>query len=98
VEDAVDIAGGTERIEWAERMVEEVLPLVPYRQLIFTIPVALSNDRKSRPRPCWAQNDNDSSPFSRAKKGCGKLSSFANTSPERPTASPQPNTTNRNPW
>lgn len=26
---------------WAERLVEEVLPLVPYRQLVFTIPRAL---------------------------------------------------------
>ena len=33
--------GQRRAIEWAERMVEEVLPLVPYRQLVFTIPVAL---------------------------------------------------------
>jgi hypothetical protein len=30
--------GQRRAIEWAERMVEEVLPRVPYRQLIFTIP------------------------------------------------------------
>ncbi|MBI4583966.1 MAG: transposase zinc-binding domain-containing protein [Planctomycetes bacterium] len=33
--------GQRRAIEWAERMVEEVLPLVPYRQLVFTIPIAL---------------------------------------------------------
>jgi hypothetical protein len=33
--------GQRRAIEWAERMVEFVLPLVPYRQLVFTIPVAL---------------------------------------------------------
>ena len=33
--------GQRRSIEWAERMVEEVLPLVPYRQLVFTIPVTL---------------------------------------------------------
>jgi len=33
--------GQRRAIEWAERMVEEVLPLVPYRQLVFTIPVSL---------------------------------------------------------
>jgi hypothetical protein len=33
--------GQRRAIEWAERMVEEVLPLVPFRQLVFTIPVAL---------------------------------------------------------
>jgi hypothetical protein len=33
--------GQRRAIEWAGRMVEEVLPLVPYRQLVFTIPVAL---------------------------------------------------------
>jgi len=27
--------------QWAERMVEEVLPFAPYRQLVFTIPLAL---------------------------------------------------------
>ncbi len=30
--------GQRRAIEWAERMVEEVLPVVPYRQLVFTIP------------------------------------------------------------
>ena len=30
--------GQRRAIEWAERMVEEVLPRVPYRQLVFTIP------------------------------------------------------------
>jgi hypothetical protein len=33
--------GQRRAIEWAERMVEFVLPLVPYRQLVFTIPIAL---------------------------------------------------------
>jgi hypothetical protein len=33
--------GQRRAIEWAARMVEEVLPLVPYRQLVFTIPIAL---------------------------------------------------------
>ena len=33
--------GQRRAIEWAERMVEEVLPVVPYRQLVFTIPIAL---------------------------------------------------------
>ena len=33
--------GQRRAIEWAERMVEEVLPLVPYRQLAATIPIAL---------------------------------------------------------
>ena len=28
-------------LQWAERMVQEVLPVVPYRQLVFTIPIAL---------------------------------------------------------
>ena len=28
-------------LQWAQRMVEEVLPVVPYRQLVFTIPIAL---------------------------------------------------------
>ncbi len=30
--------GQRRAIEWAERMVEEVLPVVPYRQIVFTIP------------------------------------------------------------
>ena len=30
--------GQRRAIEWAERMVDEVLPIVPYRQLVFTIP------------------------------------------------------------
>ena len=30
-----------EELEWAERMVEEVLPLVPYRQIVVTMPIAL---------------------------------------------------------
>jgi len=30
--------GQRRAIQWAERMVEEVLPVVPYRQLVFTIP------------------------------------------------------------
>ena len=33
--------GQRRAIEWAERMVEFVLPSVPYRQLVFTIPIAL---------------------------------------------------------
>ena len=33
--------GQRRAIEWAERMVEGVLPLVPYRHLTFTIPVTL---------------------------------------------------------
>ena len=33
--------GQRRAIEWAERMVQEVMPLVPYRQLVFTIPIAL---------------------------------------------------------
>ena len=33
--------GQRRAIEWAERMVEFVLPFVPYRQLVFTIPIAL---------------------------------------------------------
>jgi hypothetical protein len=33
--------GQRRAIEWAERMVEEVLPLVPYRQLFVTIAMAL---------------------------------------------------------
>jgi hypothetical protein len=33
--------GQRRAIEWAERMVQEVLPRVSYRQLVFTIPVAL---------------------------------------------------------
>ena len=33
--------GQRRAIEWAERMVEFVLPLVPYRQIVFTIPIAL---------------------------------------------------------
>ena len=33
--------GQRRAVAWAERMVEEVLPIVPYRQLVFTIPVAL---------------------------------------------------------
>ena len=36
-----DSCGERRAIEWAERMVEFVLPFVPYRQLVFTIPVAL---------------------------------------------------------
>jgi hypothetical protein len=35
--------GQRRAIEWAERMVDFVLPRVPYRQLVFTIPVALRN-------------------------------------------------------
>ncbi|MGH7378115.1 MAG: transposase zinc-binding domain-containing protein, partial [Candidatus Methylomirabilales bacterium] len=30
--------GQKRALAWAERMVEEVLPVVPYRQLVFTIP------------------------------------------------------------
>lgn len=30
--------GQRRAIQWAERMVQEVLPVVPYRQLVFTIP------------------------------------------------------------
>jgi hypothetical protein len=33
--------GQRRAIEWAERMVEEVLPLVHYRHLIFSIPIVL---------------------------------------------------------
>jgi hypothetical protein len=33
--------GQRRAIEWAERMVDRVLPRVPYRQIVFTIPVAL---------------------------------------------------------
>jgi hypothetical protein len=33
--------GQRRAMEWAERMVEEVLPRVPYRQLVFTVPIAL---------------------------------------------------------
>jgi hypothetical protein len=32
--------GQRRAIEWAERMVEFVLPFVPYRQVVFTIPIA----------------------------------------------------------
>jgi hypothetical protein len=33
--------GQRRAIQWAERMVEVLLPVVPYRQLVFTIPIAL---------------------------------------------------------
>jgi len=33
--------GQRRALQWAERMVEEVLPVVSYRQLVFTIPIAL---------------------------------------------------------